>query len=68
MSLSAGGPDRSVERPTLLYIISQAVIPVPYQVRGRLIESGMTSKVKGLLTRYTSMVQGRQALPDNMIT
>ena len=41
-------------RPTLIYISCEAVIPAPYQVRGRLIKAGMTIKVKGFLTQYIS--------------
>ncbi len=44
---------KSVVNLTLLYIISEAVIPAPYQVRGRLVKPGMTKKVKRLLTQYT---------------
>jgi len=41
---------------TLVYVSSEAVIPAPYQVRGRLVKPGMTIKVKRLLTQYTGMI------------
>jgi len=60
-------------RPTLLYISSEAVIPAkarlgrnPVEIIGfprvkhgaSLVKPGMTFKVKGLLTQYTSILEG----------
>jgi hypothetical protein len=48
----------SVVRPTLLYINSEAVIPAKAGIQlrntGFRVKPGMTIKVKGLLTQYTS--------------
>jgi len=37
----------SVVRPTLLYISSEAVIPAPHQVRGRLSQARNDNQSKG---------------------
>ncbi|MCJ7746425.1 MAG: hypothetical protein MUP27_01675, partial [Desulfobacterales bacterium] len=54
---SNGAP--SVVRPTLLYISSEAVIPAKAGIQientGFRVKPGMTIKVKGLLTQYTSV-------------
>ena len=46
-----------VARPTLLYVISQAVIPAKAGIQlrntGFRVKPGMTSKVKRLMTRQT---------------
>jgi hypothetical protein len=43
-------------RPTLLYIISEVVIPakagIQFKNTGFRVKPGMTNKVKGLLTHY----------------
>ena len=48
----------SAVRPTLLYISSEAVIPAKAGIQientGFRVKPGMTIKVKGLLTQYTS--------------
>jgi hypothetical protein len=48
----------SVVHPTLLYISSEAVIPAKAEIQpgntGFRVKPGMTIKVKGLLTQYTS--------------
>ena len=49
----------SVVRPTLLYISSEAVIPAPYQVRGKLQRE---SRLKTLLPA------GRQGIPGFVVS
>ena len=48
----------TVVRLTLLYIISEAVIPakagIQFRNTGFRVKPGMTNKVKGLLTQYTT--------------
>src|SRR3990172_4711568 len=65
-SAARNGRDASVVRPTLLYTHSEAVIPAPDRSRGQAlagiqpsktgfrVKPGMTIKVKGLSTHYTS--------------
>jgi hypothetical protein len=51
----------SVVRPTLLYISSEAVIPaeagIQFRNVGFRVKPGMTIKVKGLLTQYTTILE-----------
>ena len=53
---------RSVVRPTLLYISSEAVIPakagIQFKDTGFRVKPGMSIKVKELLTQYSSLEFG----------
>ena len=55
---SCHSPIPNVLRPTLLYIISQTVIPaeagIQFRHPGFRVKPGMTIKVKGLLTHYSN--------------